>query len=94
MTIESMAAEFMQLELDRLKEENGKLRKRVIELEDIGTDLCIKVGNLKKAKTELLKALDGLVCCPAFTGALFEVDKESHRAWTLAGAAITDHEER
>lgn len=37
---------------------------------------------------ELLEAALSLVCCPAFTGALFERDKESHRAWTIARLAI------
>ncbi len=37
---------------------------------------------------ELLEALADLVCCPAFTGARFEKDPESHKAWTLARAAI------
>jgi hypothetical protein len=33
---------------------------------------------------ELVIALHELVCCPAFTSELFEKDKESHKAWTLA----------
>ncbi len=37
---------------------------------------------------DMLEALEGLVCCPAFTGALFQTDKASHRAWTLAGLVI------
>lgn len=41
-------------------------------------------------EAELLKALVNLVCCPAFSDALFETDKESHRAWTEARAAIGD----
>ena len=34
------------------------------------------------------EALTNLVICPAFTGKLFESDRESHRAWTLARAAL------
>lgn len=40
------------------------------------------------AAPELLEALTELVCAPVFTGTLFETDHESHRAWTLARAAI------
>jgi len=37
---------------------------------------------------ELCDALRELVCCPIFTGQLFAKDEASHRAWTLARAAI------
>ena len=40
------------------------------------------------ASPDLLAALEDLVCCPTFTGARFEKDPESHKAWTLARAAI------
>jgi hypothetical protein len=46
------------------------------------------VKDKDKLIEELVKAMVNLVCCPAFTGNLFERDKESHRAWTLARAAI------
>jgi hypothetical protein len=38
----------------------------------------------QKRIEKLEEALQELVCCPAFTGALFEKDKDSHVAWTNA----------
>ncbi len=51
-------------------------------------------ATLISAAPELYEALLNLVCCPAFTGKLFETDKESHKAWTLARAAIAKAEGR
>lgn len=45
-------------------------------------------ARLMVAAPELLEALLDLVCCPAFNGRLFETDKESHKAWTLARVVI------
>ena len=46
-------------------------------------------GNIDEAQ-DLYEALMNLVCCPAFNGELFEADKESHRAWTLAREALAN----
>jgi hypothetical protein len=39
-------------------------------------------------RDEMLNALIDLVICPAFNGKVFETDKESHRAWTIARDVI------
>jgi hypothetical protein len=38
----------------------------------------------------LRQALEDLVVCSAFTGALFEKDKSSHVAWTRAGILLDE----
>ena len=43
---------------------------------------------------ELVEATLNLVCCPAFNGKVFEGDKESHKAWTLARLALQPFERR
>ncbi len=48
-----------------------------------------RIHQLEEQLQNLITATIDLVCCPAFTGALFERDKESHRAWTLAREATT-----
>jgi hypothetical protein len=40
------------------------------------------------AAPDLYRTLLDLVCCPAFTGELFQRDKESHAAWTRARDAL------
>lgn len=45
-------------------------------------------ARLIAAAPELLDALKELVCCPAFTGSVFEKDEISHKAWTLSRCAI------
>jgi hypothetical protein len=47
-----------------------------------------KDAQLIAAAPDLLEALLDLVCAPVFTGKLFEHDKETHKAWTLAREAI------
>ena len=42
----------------------------------------------RQAFEVMREALTNLVICPAFTGKLFESDRESHRAWTLARAVL------
>ena len=37
---------------------------------------------------ELAGALEELICCGVFTGALIEKDKKAHRAWTLGRGAL------
>lgn len=44
--------------------------------------------NKEKLFNEMQAALENLVVCPAFTGTVFEKDKESHRAWTLARGVL------
>jgi hypothetical protein len=39
---------------------------------------------------KMLEALQALVICPAFSGQVFEKDKESHKAWTLARLVISE----
>lgn len=51
-------------------------------------------GNLIAAAPAMYEALLELVICPAFNGQVFERDKESHRAWTLARNAIAQAEGR
>ena len=43
---------------------------------------------------DLEEALQELICCPAFTGALFEKDKESHIAWTRARFTLENVQEK
>jgi hypothetical protein len=45
-------------------------------------------AHLFAAAPDMLEALLDLVCCPAFNGKMFETDKESHKAWSVARAAI------
>ena len=42
---------------------------------------------------KLVEALLDLVCCPAFTGELFEKDKNSHKVWTRAREAVNQARE-
>jgi uncharacterized protein YbaR (Trm112 family) len=46
---------------------------------------------MKETERELWEALMELVCCPAFNGQVFERDRESHRAWTLAREVLERH---
>ena len=43
---------------------------------------------MKDSEREMLEVIQELVCCPAFNGQLFEHDKASHRAWTLASDVL------
>ena len=43
---------------------------------------------------EMFSALKDLVCCSAFNGQVFEKDRESHRAWTIARYVIDRVEKR
>jgi len=63
----------------------GVLDERIAAFNTAGNDT-----EAASVHDELIKALDRLVCCPAFTGALFERDKQSHYAWTLARKALAD----
>lgn len=38
----------------------------------------------------LVEAMKELVCCPAFNSKVFEGDRESHKAWTLAREALRE----
>lgn len=51
-------------------------------------------ATLFAAAPAMYEALLELVICPAFNGQVFERDKESHRAWTLARNAIAQAEGR
>lgn len=50
--------------------------------------------NHAPALIECVEALENLVICPAFNGQVFERDKESHREWTLARAALAKLENK
>lgn len=57
------------------------------------TDMTTKPSALDQVRP-LVEALRDLVCCPAFNGAVFARDPDSHRAWTLARAALAQAEGR
>jgi hypothetical protein len=50
--------------------------------------LCEANCALIAAAPDLYRTLLDLVCCPAFTGELFQRDKTSHAAWTRARDAL------
>ena len=51
-------------------------------------------ARLFAAAPAMYEALLNLVICPAFNSQVFERDKESHKAWTLARAALAQAEGR
>lgn len=51
-------------------------------------------ASLIAAAPAMYEALLNLVICPAFNSQVFERDKESHKAWTLARAALAQAEGR
>ena len=46
------------------------------------------------AAPAMYEALLNLVICPAFNSQVFERDKESHKAWTLARATLAQAESK
>ena len=63
----------------------GSVGRLDADVEDANAAHIVHCVNTHDA---LVEALEQLVICPAFNGQVFERDKESHRAWTLARQAL------